>query len=400
MSSSALPVLKLKRGEDRRIRQGHCWVFSNEVDTTNTPLKSFEPGEVVEIQDARGKPLGTGYVNPHSLISARLVSRDRHYPFNGSLIVHRLKVALAMRERVFPAPYYRLVFGESDGLPGLVVDRFDDVLVVQIATAGMERQRQEIVDALVKVLAPRVIVMRNDNAIRDLEGLDRYVEVALGELPETVELIEHGTRFVAPLAGGQKTGWFFDQQDNRRDLSRWVQGARVLDVFSYVGGWGIQALRHGAESALCIDESPLAIEYVERNAALNGMETQLGVLREEAFSALKSLKHADESFDVVVVDPPAFIKRKKDFRKGLDAYQRINGLAMRLLNRDGILISCSCSHHLSRADLIQALNRAVRHIGGRELQILWQGGQAADHPIHPAIPETAYLKAVVCRITR
>ena len=400
MTDSALPVLQLKRNEDRRIRQGHCWIFSNEVDTANTPLKSFEPGEVVEIRDARNKVLGTGYVNPHSLISARLVSRDPHYPFNGSLIVHRLKVALALRERIFPGPCYRLVFGESDGLPGLVVDRFDDVLVVQVTTAGMELRRQEVIDALVKVLAPRVIVLRNDNAIRDLEGLDRYVEVALGEMPEAVELIEHGVRFEAPLAGGQKTGWFFDQHDNRRDLGRWVRGARVLDVFSYIGGWGVQALKQGAESAMFVDESPLAIEYVGRNAEHNGVEAQTSVLREEAFSALKSLKAAGESFDVVVIDPPAFIKRKKDYRKGLDAYQRINGLAMRLLNRDGILISCSCSHHLGRNDLTQALNRAVRHIGGRDLQILWQGSQAADHPIHPAIPETAYLKAVVCRITR
>ncbi|HHS88809.1 MAG TPA: class I SAM-dependent rRNA methyltransferase [Rhodobacteraceae bacterium] len=400
MTDSALPVLQLKRNEDRRIRQGHCWIFSNEVDTANTPLKSFEPGEVVEIRDARNKVLGTGYVNPHSLISARLVSRDPHYPFNGSLIVHRLKVALALRERIFPGPYYRLVFGESDGLPGLVVDRFDDVLVVQVTTAGMELRRQEVIDALVKVLAPRVIVLRNDNAIRDLEGLDRYVEVALGEMPEAVELIEHGVRFEAPLAGGQKTGWFFDQHDNRRDLDRWVRGARVLDVFSYVGGWGVQALKQGAESAMFVDESPLAIEYVGRNAEHNGVEAQTSVLREEAFSALKSLKAAGESFDVVVIDPPAFIKRKKDYRKGLDAYQRINGLAMRLLNRDGILISCSCSHHLGRNDLTQVLNRAVRHIGGRDLQVLWQGSQAADHPIHPAIPETAYLKAAVCRITR
>ena len=395
-----LPVLKLKRNEDRRIRQGHLWIFSNEVDTTNTPLKAFEPGDVVAIEDARGKLLGTGYVNPHSLIAARLVSRDRNHPFDASLIVHRLKVALSMRERLFPAPYYRLVFGEGDGLPGLVVDRFDDVLVVQITTAGMERQRQAIVDALVKVVAPAAIVLRNDSPIRDLEGLARYVEMASGEMPERLTVVEHGSRFEAPLAGGQKTGWFYDQSDNRRDLGRWVRGARVLDVFSYVGGWGVQAVAQGAESALCIDESPLAIEHVTRNARINGVDDQVGTLRGEAFAALKSLKADEQRFDVVVVDPPAFIKRKKDFRKGLDAYQRINGLAMRLLSRDGILISCSCSHHLGRDDLVQALNRAVRHIGGRRLQILWQGGQAVDHPVHPAIPETSYLKAVVCRVVR
>ncbi len=398
--TESLPILKLKRGEERRIRQGHLWIFSNEVDTANTPLKGFEPGEVVAIHDGRGKVLGTGYVNPHSLIAARLVSRDPRHPFDASLIVHRLKVALSLRQRIFDTPHYRLVFGESDGLPGLVVDRYGDVLVAQITTAGMERQKAAIVEALTKVVAPRAIVLRNDSAIRDLEGLERYVEAALGEMPETVEVIEHGACFVAPLGAGQKTGWFYDQRDNRRDLGRWLQGARVLDVFSYVGGWGIQAVRQGAESAICIDESPLAIDYVARNAEANGVADRVGVLREEAFAALKSLKAAGERFDAVIVDPPAFIKRKKDFRKGLDAYQRINALAMSLLERDGMLISCSCSHHLGRADLVQALNRAVRHLGGREMQILWQGGQAADHPVHPAIPETGYLKAAVCRLTR
>jgi 23S rRNA (cytosine1962-C5)-methyltransferase len=375
-------------------------VFSNEVDTTNTPLKAFSPGDIVAIRDIKGKVLGTGYVNPNSLIAARLVSRDPHYPFNASLIVHRIKVALAMREKLFPAPYYRLLFGESDGLPGLVVDRFDDVLVVQITTAGMERQRQAIIDALNKVLSPDVIMLRNDNAIRDLEGLERYVEVAQGKMPESVELYEHGNPFVAPLAGGQKTGWFFDQHDNRRDLGRWVNGARVLDVFSYIGGWGIQAAKNGAASVLCVDESPLAMEYLQKNAELNEVDDIVSGLQGEAFAALKSLKEAGETYDVIVVDPPAFIKRRKDYKKGLEAYQRINGLAMRLLSRDGLLISCSCSHHLGRADLIQALNRAVRHIGGRELQIVAQGFQAADHPIHPAIPETEYLKAVFSRVVR
>ncbi|HFD86779.1 MAG TPA: class I SAM-dependent rRNA methyltransferase [Gammaproteobacteria bacterium] len=400
MTDQSLPVLQLKKNEDRRIRQGHCWVFSNEVDTTNTPLRTFTPGDVVELRDVRGKVLGTGYVNPNSLIAARLVSRDPHYPFNASLIVHRIKVALSMREKLFPGPWYRLVFGESDGLPGLVVDRFDDVLVVQITTAGMERQKDEIVAALNKVLSPRVILLRNDNAIRDMEGLERYIEVMQGKMPDAIQLIEHDTPFLAPLAGGQKTGWFYDQYENRRNLSRWVKGARVLDVFSYVGGWGIQAARQGASSVLCVDESPLAMEYLQKNAELNEVDDIVSALQGEAFAALKSLKASGETFDVIVVDPPAFIKRRKDFKKGLEAYQRINGLAMRLLSRDGILISCSCSHHLRRADLIQALNRAVRHIGGRELQILAQGGQSADHPVHPAIPETEYLKAVFSRVVR
>jgi 23S rRNA (cytosine1962-C5)-methyltransferase len=285
-----LPILKLKRNEDRRIRQGHLWIFSNEVDTSNTPLKAFEPGDVVAIEDARGKWLGTGYVNPHSLIAARLVSRDRHYPFDASVIVHRLKVALSLRERLFPGPYYRLVFGESDGLPGLVVDRFDDVLVVQITTAGMERQRHAIVDALVRVVSPATIVLRNDSPVRDLEGLTRYVELALGEMPERLSIVEHGSRFEAPLAGGQKTGWFYDQRDNRARILPWVRGARVLDVFSYVGAWAVQCARAGAAEVVAVDESGPAVARLRDNAARNGVAGGVRVLEGEALSALKGLR--------------------------------------------------------------------------------------------------------------
>ncbi|MGF1642081.1 MAG: class I SAM-dependent rRNA methyltransferase [Thiotrichales bacterium] len=389
--------LRLKKHEDRRIRQGHPWVYSNEVDIHATPLKAFTAGQAVELQDARGVVLGTGYVNPHSLICARIVSRDPRHPFAPSLLVHRLKVALALRERLYPTPHYRLVHGEGDGLPGLVVDRYGDAVVVQTTTAGMEVRLDAIVEALNKVVHPELIVLRNEGPLRALEGLESETRVLQGVVPEALEIDEYGVRFQAPLLDGQKTGWFYDQRDNRRELARLAPGARVLDVFSYVGGWGIQAARHGAREVLCVDQSTRAGEWLRRNADANGfglVEFQAG----EAFASLKTLREASRQFDLVIVDPPAFIKRRKDYDAGVEAYRRVNQQAMQVLARDGLLIACSCSYHLPREALVQQLHAAARHLD-RNLQILGFGQQSADHPLHPMIPETAYLKVVFARIT-
>jgi 23S rRNA (cytosine1962-C5)-methyltransferase len=391
----SLPPLILKKNEDRRLRAGHLWVFSNEVDIVRTPLKAFTPGQAVEIKASNGHLIGTGYVNPNSLISARILSRDPQHPPDRSLLVHRLNIALALRERLYPKPFYRLVFGESDGLPGLVVDRYDAVLVVQITTAGMELMKADIVAALEKVIKPSAILFRNDVGVRELEGLPLYTETALGTVPDTVKLEEHGLSFEVPLDGGQKTGWFFDQHDNRGKLLRYIGGRRVLDVFSYVGAWGIQAAAHGASEVLCVDSSVAALEWMARNAIAN--RVNVAGREADAFDALKALREAGEKFDVVVLDPPAFVKRRKDLIKGKEAYHRLNQLAMQLLTRDGLLISCSCSHHMPAADLLDAIQSASRHLG-REAQVLEQGGQAPDHPVHPAIPETAYLKAFYVRV--
>jgi 23S rRNA (cytosine1962-C5)-methyltransferase len=391
----SLPPLILRKNEDRRLRAGHLWVFSNEVDIGRTPLKAFQPGDLVEIQSASGHAIGTGYVNPNSLIAARILSRDPQHLPDRSLLVHRFNVALALRERLYPQPYYRLAFGESDGLPGLVVDRYGDVLVAQVTTAGMERMKADIVGALEKVVKPAAILFRNDVGIRELEGLPLYTETALGTLPVAVDVVEHGLKFQAPLEGGQKTGWFFDQHDNRARLLRYVKGQRVLDVCSYVGGWSVQAAAHGAAEAVAVDSSAHALEWVKKNAAANGVS--VGTIQADAFDALKDLKEKGEKFGVVVLDPPAFVKRRKDLAAGREAYRRLNQLAMQVLERDGVLISCSCSHHMSAEDLLGAVQSAARHLD-RDAQVLEQGMQAPDHPVHPAIPETAYLKAFYLRI--
>jgi 23S rRNA (cytosine1962-C5)-methyltransferase len=394
---SALPVLKLKPQEERRLREGHLWIYSNEVDVAATPLKDFELGAQVQVEDSKGKFLGIATINPNALICARLVSRDEKYPLNKSLLVHRLQIALSLREALYDAPYYRLVYGDGDFLPGLVIDRFGDICVVQIASAGMEKVKADIVEALEKVVAPKGILFKNDGKMREVEGLASYVEVAAGDVPAEVPLEENGVKFLAPVRTGQKTGWFFDHRESRAELKKFVQGKRVLDVFSYVGGWGVQAAAWGASEVVCVDGSAAALEMVAKNAALNGVGDKVKTLQGDAFDILTSLKQSGEKFDVVVLDPPAFITRRKDHKNGLVAYRRANELAMRLLGKDGYLVSGSCSLHLSRPELIDVIRASGRHID-RAVQIIHQGHQSGDHPVHPSIPETDYLKAVIARV--
>lgn len=392
-------ALRLKDRADRRLKAGHLWIYSNEVDTKATPLKAFSVGETVVIENAAGKAVGTGYVNPNTLICARLVSRDAKYMLDKSLLVHRTKVALSLRERLFDKPFYRLIFGDSDNLPGLVVDRFGDVLVVQISTAGMELVKDQVVEALVQVLKPTGILLKNDGTSRKLENLPEYIEIAHGEVADEVELEENGVRFLAPVMKGQKTGWFYDHRLNRDRLRHYVKGKRVLDVFSYIGGWGVQCAAFGAEEVICIDASEKAVDLVHRNAELNGLQDKVGTMQGDAFEALKQLKAEGEQFDVIIVDPPAFIKRRKDVKAGELAYRRINEMAMRLLSKDGILVACSCSMHLQRDSMMDALRAGSRHIE-RTLQVIEQGHQGPDHPILPAIPETEYIKAMTARVIR
>jgi 23S rRNA (cytosine1962-C5)-methyltransferase len=370
-------------------------VFSNEVDTERSPLVKFEPGTLCRVVSDRGKFLGYGYVNPRSLISARILSRDVRYPPGKSLLVHRLQVALSLRERLYARPYYRLVYGESDELPGLVLDRFGDLVVGQIGTAGMEKLRPDVEAAVRQVLNPAALLWRCDSGLRELEGLPSYVEAAFGDIPEFATLEEQGVRFDVPLAGGQKTGWFFDQAANRAAFTKHVQGRRVLDVFSYLGAWGLTAAKAGAAEVTCVDSSANALAALTETARKNALKVD--AIKDDAFDALEKLHAQRRRFDVIVIDPPAFVKRKKDLPKGTAAYRRLNQLAMQLLERDGILVSCSCSYHLPAEELVNAIQRSARHLN-RFAQIIEVGGQAPDHPIHPAIQETRYLKAFTCRV--
>jgi 23S rRNA (cytosine1962-C5)-methyltransferase len=385
-------ALKLRRREERRLLGGHLWVYSNEVDVEATPLRQFEPGEPVEILTAAGDFLASGYVNPHSLICARILSRDREQPPSPELLRANIAAALALRERLFDSPWYRLVHGEADALPGLIVDRFGDVLVAQITTAGMERMKGAIVEALRSLLSPQAILWQNATDVRSLEGLERYTEPASGVVPESVELTEHGARFRVSLRRGQKTGWFFDQRDNRARVLQHVRGRRVLDVCAYVGAWGVQAAVHGAREVWCLDSSATAIDGVRASAEMNGVAVR--PVHADAFDGLRDLRDRGERFDMIVLDPPAFIKRRKDIDEGRVAYQRLNELALSVLEPGGLLATCSCSFHFAESDLVAAVQRAAAR-ARRFLRLVAVGGQAMDHPVHPAIPETRYLKCLL-----
>ena len=392
------PVLRLRRGEERRIAAGHMWVFSNEIDTAATPLIALAPGAVARLHSHRDAFMGYMYVNPHALICGRILSRDVAQPVDAQLLERRLRSALALRDRLSPAPYYRWVFGESDQLPGLVLDRYGDVVVGQIATAGMDALRDEVTAAVRRVLDPVTLFWKNDSGARELEGLPKVAEAAFGEVPALLRAREGTLTFSVPLLTGQKTGWFYDQAANRTRLGRYVSpGARVLDVCSYAGGWAVTALSQGAGSARCVDSSQAALECAEVNAEANGVK--IDVTREDAFDALRALAESGERYDIVILDPPAFIKRKKDIPQGQAAYRKLNQLALGVLAEEGLLVSCSCSYHLGAGELEAAIQAAARHTG-RFVQILEAGGQSLDHPVHPAIPETRYLKAFFCRVTR
>lgn len=385
---SELIKLKLKSNEERRLRAGHLWVFSNEIQTDET-FKAITPGTLCEVVDARNKSLGIGYVNPHALMAIRMLTGNASAQITTEWFARRFENALALRARLYPTPHYRLVYGEADGLPGLIVDRYGDVLVVQISTAGMERLKAMLTQALQAVLKPAGIVFRNDVAMREMEKLPSYVE-EVGKVPESVEIDEGGLRFKVLMKGGQKTGWFFDQRDNRDRLARYVKGRRVLDVFSYAGAWALRAHGYGASEVSCVDSSQTALDLVQQNAELNG--ARVTTHKGDALDVLKNLRSQNQQYDVIVVDPPALIKRKRDEKAGLEHYGALNRAALQLLAPDGIIISCSCSFHLEPEQLQRILLREARTTS-RRLQILEQGGQGPDHPVHPAIPETRYLKA-------
>jgi 23S rRNA (cytosine1962-C5)-methyltransferase len=393
-----MQTLSLRKSEDKRLRAGHLWIFSNEVDIARTPLKAFQPGDLAVVEDAQGHPLGLAYVNPDSLITARLLTRDPRAAIDRDFFVQRLQTALALRERLYDRPCYRLAHGESDGLPGLVIDRFGDVLSLQTNTAGMEALQAVLVAALEQVLAPRAIVIRNTSGLRQLEGLADYTGVVGGTLADPVEIEENGVRFRVDLLGGQKTGWFFDHRDNRALAARLRRGRRVLDLFSYSGAFGIQAACAGAERVDCVDASESALALLAENAALNGVGERVHGEQADVFDFLKQAREERRRYDLVILDPPALIKRKKDVKAGIEAYRRLNQGALQLLAPGGILVSASCSYHLQRETLHDILRATARH-GDRHLSFIARGGQGLDHPIHPAIPETDYLKAFFCSVS-
>ncbi|NLJ11553.1 MAG: class I SAM-dependent rRNA methyltransferase [Gammaproteobacteria bacterium] len=393
----SLPSLRLKANADRRLRSGHLWLYSNEIDTKLSPLSAFKVGDQAIVENAAGKPLGVALLSPQTLVCARLVSRDIEHRFDKSLLVHRLNIALSLRERLFDAPFYRLVHGEGDLLPGLEVDRFGDTLVVQITAACMEPHKDILLEALLQVCKPTGVLWRNDAPTRDLEGLERYLTVAYGNVPEWLQLLENDLVYTAPMLQKKVLGWNYDQRFNRLQAAAYCTDKRVLSVYSDVGSWAIPAALAGASEVLCADASPQALDALENNAQLNEIGGTLLCAEGDVLETLQSLKADEERFDVIIADPPAFIKRKKDLKSGEAGYRKLYEHCIRLLSRDGIFICSSRSPFFSEESMHSTLLAAARHLD-RNIQILEQSGQSADHPMHPAIPETRYLKYTVCRI--
>jgi len=392
------PALILKRREQARIEAGHLWVFSNEVDTARSPLAAFQAGDPATLKSHDGRALGTVYVNPASLICARLVSRRPDAAMTADWFARRIARARDWRRVLAGGEHYRLVYSEGDGLPGLTVDRYGEHLVVQITTAGMERRREAILEALAETLRPASIYLRNTAAVRELEGLALGSEQALGETPAHTVVSEHGLAFEVALAGGQKTGWFFDQRENRGRLdANMAAGRRVLDAFSYVGAWGLRAARLGAAEVTLVDDSAAAIALAERNAGALAPACPLTALTGDAFETLAALGAAGRTFDLVIIDPPAFVKRRRDLAAGRRAYERLTGLALALCAPQAILVAASCSALLPARDF-QSLVRRAAGRQHRRLRIVGRGGLGADHPVHPAMAETDYLKCLFCTV--
>jgi 23S rRNA (cytosine1962-C5)-methyltransferase len=391
--TAAHPVLRLKKNQDRRVRAGHPWVFSNEIDATEgDPIN----GSIVDVVDARGAYLGRGYVNRHSLIAVRVLTRGRD-EIDAAFFARRIERALAYRAEMFPgARAYRLVASEGDFLPGLTVDRYDDVLVAQTTTLGMEQRIDWIRDALVATLEPRAIVLKNDVGLRKLEGLPLSTSVIHGELPASITIEVDGSTFAVDPVGGQKTGFFFDQRLNRRLLEGKVAGARVLDLFSYSGAWGIEALRQGAASVRFVDGSADALVLAQKNVEMNGVTDGAEFVGEDVFTALPRMMDARERYGAIVLDPPAMVKNKAKLAEGLKGYRELNRRAMSLLPEGGYLFTCSCSHHVSPEDFLRMLGEASRD-ARRPFRFLQWGAQSPDHPVLLAAPETSYLKCAVLR---
>jgi 23S rRNA (cytosine1962-C5)-methyltransferase len=385
-------MIALKKNADRRVRRGHLWVFSNEVE--NPPVSELEPGSIHELRDSAGEFLGIVYANPASLICARILSR-RKVEIDSLFFQQRIESALDLRKRIFPGrDSYRVVFAEGDFLPGLIVDRYASYLAVQSLTAGMDRLMGEVLEALVKVLSPEGIYLRNDAPVRSLEGLPLERKLAHGSVPDLVTIVSNELKFLVDIPNGQKTGFFLDQESNRSLVRNYVfPGASVLDLFCYTGAWGLHAAASGADKVVALDTSRGALNLALSNASVNGLDPKFHAVREPA---LQFLKKNRETWDVIVLDPPAFIKSRSGIKEGRKGYIDINRRTLGKLNPGGVIITCSCSHHLAEQDFEDILLSASRQ-SGRELRILDVRGQGPDHPVLLAMPETRYLKVIAAQ---
>ncbi len=396
-SVSALPVVRLKpKADAMRIRRGAPWVYADDI-VTDRRTKAIEPGAIAVLQDAERQDIGLVTVNGLSKIMVRMLSADVETVIDQAWFEGRLTRALVLRERLYDAPFYRLVHAEGDGLPGVVIDRFGDVCVVQPNAAWAEVRFEMLVDALMAVTGVTTIYKSASGRTRELEGLDAQSAVVRGTLDGPVPVVMNGATYMADLTGGQKTGLFYDQRPNHAFAAKLADGAKVLDVFSHVGGFSLAMLAGGATTALAVDGSAPALALAAEGAARMGVADRFDTRKGDAFDVLAALADERARFDVVICDPPAFAPSKKALVAGLRAYERVARLAAPLVAEGGYLGLCSCSH---AADLSKFRAACTRGIGraGRAGQLIHTGAAGPDHPTHPELAESGYLKALFYRL--
>jgi 23S rRNA (cytosine1962-C5)-methyltransferase len=390
------PLLRLLPGHDKRVRAGSPWIYSNEL-ALDAEAKKLAPGALVRIETVEGKPLGTAAFNGHALIAARFYDRDPAAALDAEWFARRLRGALKLREKFFQKPLYRLVHAEGDGLPGFVADRFGDVVVLQTNTAGAEQLLPAFVEALDRTLAPKAIVLRNDSGGRALEGLPDEIKVLQGTVEGPIEIEDRGARFPIDVLGGQKTGWYLDIAEARGRVARLAQGSRILDLYCHTGAFAVIAARAGARSVRGIDSSAKAIALATEAAALNGLAERVCFERADVFDALGQVETKPERYDIVIADPPSFVKSKKDLGVGARAYRKLARLSAGVVERGGFLFIASCSHNVT-PELFAGEVASGLAAAARTGRIVMSGGAGPDHPVHPQLAETAYLKWLLLQI--
>jgi len=386
-----MPSIQLKPRHDRRVKQGHLWIFSNEI---KGPLRDYPPGTIVDIIDARGRFLAKGYLNPHSLIAARILSWEKEETIDEEFFLKRIWAAWEYRQKIYPGrEALRVVYSEGDLLPGLIVDKYNRCLVVQFHTWGMESMKDMVLNALEEVFKPTTIVMRNDVPVRRLEGLPLEKGLERGELREPLVIREDGLQFQVDVLEGQKSGFFFDQYENRLAMRRYIKAGQVLDCFCYTGAWALHAASAGAELVIGLDCSAKALDLARINAQLNGLTERCRFYRTDIFEGIEDLVGDGIRFDLVILDPPALAESRKTLVTALKGYEKINYQALKLLKTGGLLITSSCSYHVRLEQFQETVLRAAKK-AGRALRLLRYGHQAPDHPVLISVPETQYLKTL------
>jgi 23S rRNA (cytosine1962-C5)-methyltransferase len=382
----------LRPTREARVRSGHPWVFSSDIEKAQG---EFEPGDVVNVESSKGTFLGQAFYNPNSQIALRMLTY-RDEKVDKEFFKNRIKTAWEYRQRFCDINSCRLVFSESDFLPGLIVDKFADTLVIQSLSLGIEKWKDAIVESLVETCSPTGIYERSDVPVRRLEGMEQTTGLLYGEVPERVEMTENGIRFLVDVIHGQKTGFFLDQKENRREVMRLCEGARVLDCFTHNGSFALHAAKAGAASVLGVDISEEAVEVARENARINGL-TNVEFEAHNCFDHLRELTDAKEKYDVVILDPPAFTKTRAQVESALRGYKEINLRGLKLVRNGSFLVSCSCSQHVSEDKFVEVINTAARD-SKKRLRFVELRSQGHDHPVLPASPETRYLKCAIIQV--